>query len=504
MNVSEVNVFLNEFPAGVGVGAEVEAAVEAGVDTAALAGTTVGLKAAVAAREAVATGQSHVHDPQWWAGRDAVVVERLRAAGARILGHTLMSEHALGRPDPALGFPVPRNPWDMDRWTGGSSGGSAAGVAAGAFGLGIGTDTNGSIRIPAALCGVTGLKPTHAAVPLDGCLPLSPSLDVVGPLARTARACAEALAVMTGRTGELDHPDGGGRWKDRLAGARVGVPRRALKESAGCSEDCEEAFERALGQLRELGADIVDVELPEVYPLYAAQLVTLLTEGYALHADGLRERWAEYGRPFRRTIVLGGLIPDETRVLAERVRAWARDALTDRFQGLDAVATPTWPGTAPRLDDAQALQTVSWLPALWSAVGFPAIALPMGPGADGLPLSLQLAGLPDTDFALASLADVYQQHTAWHLNGPPRPREREADGPVPTPVPTPAPEPAAVVVPRSGGGSAETLQQVTVLLDGLGLGRSIAPDEIQELTGQWELMSMLFAFLAETPVGNTP
>ncbi|MFI5689288.1 amidase [Streptomyces sp. NPDC051636] len=441
-----------------------------------LHGVTLGIKDVFATREAVPTAHSKVHDADWHRGRDAVAVRRLRAAGAVPLGLTTAGEHALGRPDPALPFPVPRNPWDPDRYPGGSSSGSAAGLVHGFFDVGLGTDTGGSIRIPAALCGVTGIKPTHGLVPTAGSRPLAPSLDTVGTLARTVREAARALGVAAGR--HTPEPE----WLTGLDGVRIGVPDRALEEAGQLSPDCRDAFDTALERLRDQGAKIVSVDLPELYPLFAAQLITLLAEGFHTHGAGLRSRWDQYGRPFRRTLVLGGLIPASAYVHAQRVRAWGAAGLRRRLDRIDALATPTWPGTAPRYDDPAGLAAVSWLPSLWSAVGFPAVALPMGFDPAGLPLSLQLAGTPGTDRALLAVADAYQRHTDWHLR---------------TPGPLPVTRPAPVALPQGAPSEADAQRQLGEALRRAGV--AVPEAELAEFTGQWQLTEMLFGFLPELP-----
>ena len=376
-----------------------------------LSGVRIGVKDLIAVAGAPVTCQSAVADPQWWADRDAPIVARLRAAGASIVGKTTMAEFALSRPDPAAAFPVPRNPWDPDRYPGGSSSGSANGIHAGAFDAGIGTDTNGSIRIPAAMCGVTGFKPTHGLLPGAGIWPLARSLDTPGALARTAAECARLVAVMADRPVDLpSRPD--------LAGVRVGVPTEVLRYAAALAADTQAAFDTALDDLRAAGATVVDIKADEGFPLVAAQLVTMLVEAFEVHGTTLRERWDDYGRPFRWSVALGGVLTAETYLRALRVRQWGATALAARLSEVDVIATPTWPAGAPRYDDAAGMATISWLPSLWSAVGFPAIALPMGFDGANMPLSLQLAAGPGRDFELAAIADVYQRRTTWHTREP--------------------------------------------------------------------------------------
>lgn len=372
-----------------------------------LAGTLVGVKDNIATEDGPTTCQSAVHDDQWFAGRDATIVRRLRAAGAVVVGKTTLTEFAFSRPDDS-GLPVPRNPWDVQRYPGGSSSGSAVGVAAGLFDAGIGTDTNGSIRMPAALCGVTGLKPTQGMLPADGCFPLSRSTESPGPIARTADECARLLAVMADRPFETVE----------VAAPRIGVPTGLLEQAGGLSEDCKAAFDTALDVLRAEGATIVPVDLPEAFPLMAAQLVTMLVDAYELHADRLRAHWAELSPFFRCTVAIGGVVSGSTYVKAQRTRAGAAARLRDRFADLDAVATPTLPSVAARYDDPAGVQSQTWLPAPWSATGFPALAVPMGFDPAGLPLSLQLAGVPWSDFRLTAIASRYQRATDWHTRTP--------------------------------------------------------------------------------------
>lgn len=446
-----------------------------------LHGVLVGVKDILATCERVATGQSKVYDEGWWAKRDAAAVNRLREAGAVVLGKTSMAEHGLSRPDPALDFPIPRNPWDTDRWTGGSSCGSANGLPVELFDAAVGTDTNGSIRIPAALCGVTGFKPTYGMVPVEGCRPLSRSLDTVGSLSRTVRDATRILAVMAG---QAEYPL---TWRRDLSGVRVGVPFGPLEKAAGLSPDCAAAFDAALESLRAAGAEVVDIELNEVFPLFAAQLATMLAEAFEVYSEDLRRRWAEFSRPFRRLVALGGLANGAPYARAQGVRQWAAHSLRARFDDIKLIATPTWPTTAARYDDPADLQAVSWLPGIWSAVGFPAIAVPMGFGADGLPLSLQLIGKAGDDFALAAVADCYQQRTDWHLRRP---------------QPDPAITPVAVAEPQSGPGGEEQREWLAAALSDLRL--SVSEAEIDQLAGIWVGVSRAFGALRGMPLDAGP
>ncbi|MEU7935572.1 amidase [Micromonospora echinofusca] len=449
-----------------------------------LRGTLIGVKDVVAVAGAPSTCQSVVHDADWWADRDATVVARLRAAGALIVGKTTMGEHALSRPDPEAPFPVPRNPWDPHRFTGGSSCGSANGIPAGFFDAGVGTDSNGSIRIPAALCGVTGLKPTQGLLPATGVRPLARSVETTGPLARTARECARLLAVMADRPAELSRPP-----LADLAGVRVGVPGDLVRYAAALTEDTAAAFDAALDELRAAGAQVVEVPFDEAFPLFAAQLVTMLVEAFEVHGAQLRARWSDYGRPFRWNVALGGVLPAETYLRAQRVRGWGADALRARLRDVDVIATPAWPSGAPRYDDQASLQMISFLPSAWSAVGFPALALPMGVDGDGMPLSLQLAAAPGRDFELAAVADVYQRRTGWH--------EREPKLEVVTDL-------ASVCVPEAPADGVDPVRRERLARAFGELGVPLGDGDLDQVTMTWTKVEALAGVLPELPVDVAP
>jgi hippurate hydrolase len=406
---------------------QIDAAVVHGDRLGPLAGVPIGVKDFIATREGPTTGQSMVYDPSWSHGRDAEVVRRLRNAGAIVLGKTTMVEHAAGRPDPAKPFPVPRNPWDVRRFTGGSSAGTANGIAAGLFPAGLGTDTSGSMRIPAAMCGITGLKTTRGLVPTDGCLPASPSLDVVGPMAHSAADLTVMLSVMSG-----EPVAAGPTVPADLHGIRIGVPWTILTDpSREIGDDCRAAFRRATTDLAAAGAEIVDFDLGEIDRMIAATMIIMISEMYRVHSQNLTQRWDEYGRSIRRLAAAGALVSTEADRAARAYGRRRGAELIARMEGLDAVATPTWPTGAPLYQSGGGIPQQEFnLTAAWNATGFPALALPMGFDHAGMPLSLQLVGTPHTDFRLLQVGAGYQQCTDWH-NYRPSPDASSNAEPVP-------------------------------------------------------------------------
>lgn len=427
----------------------VDKAVADGGNVGPLAGVAIAVKDLLATRDAPTTAQSLVHDESWYGGRDATAVSLLRQAGAAILGKTSMAEHALGRIDPARPFPVPRNPWDPGRWPGGSSSGSAIAVALGIVDAALGTDTTGSVRIPAAFCGITGLRPTFGLVPLGGCMPTSPTLDVIGPLARSARDCAAVLAVIAPQTAERD-----GRsaavWRDRLDGVTIGVPRAKLAEWSGrIAPSIGALFDTALEQLALLGANVVPFDWPEEEALETAMMTIVGSESFAVHAGALREKWTEFGRSFRRLASFGSLISPAAVATARSTVAAARDTLFTRMSdsGVDLIALPTWAQPAPLYavgvdTDPSDLN----LTAALSSTGQPVAVTPMGFDELGLPASLQLAGLPGEDLHVLEVVDAYERIAGWN-----RIRPTASSGAFPVVLdpdlnaPTPTPEQCADV-----------------------------------------------------------
>jgi aspartyl-tRNA(Asn)/glutamyl-tRNA(Gln) amidotransferase subunit A len=407
----------------------------AGVDRGPLHGIPVAVKDNLAAREGPTTAQSLVFDSSWARDKDAPVVDRLRRAGAVLTGKTTLAEFAVGLPDASKPFPLPRNPWDTDAYAGGSSSGSASGLSAGMFLGAIGTDTGGSIRMPAAWSGVTGLKPTFGRVPKSGCVPLSYSLDHVGPMARSAWDCAAMLRVLAGHqpsdpdSSPLPVPDYLAELTPNLAGVKLGVAREN-HFPASADPSLARCFEAAVASLESLGASSVEVSLPCWTETSFATIVILTADAVAYQHPDLRGRWHDYFSATRAVLAQGLLVSAADYVQAQRVRRTAHRALQHLFQAVDVVISPTTSTGAFAYDEHDVLPDLeavdeSLFTGYWSGVGYPALALPMGFTDAGLPLSLQIAGRPFEDGLVLRVGDAYQRMTSWHLRVPPLVRALE-------------------------------------------------------------------------------
>ena len=405
-----------------------DAELAAGTDRGPLHGIPCAVKDIIAMAEGPTTAQSLILDPAWGAGRDAPVVARLKRAGAVITGKVTTMEFAIGMPDPGKPFPLPRNPWDTSTWPGGSSSGSGAGVAAGLFYMALGTDTGGSIRIPAAFCGVSGLMPTFGRVPKAGCVPLGYSLDHIGPLARSVADCAAVLEVIAGHHPSdpdcVDAPFTAQSADGDLGGVRVGV---AIENQFSGQADpaARPAFDAAVAVLAARGADVREVRLPYWSEMATANMVTMESEALAYHRADLRARWADYFAMTRAFIGQGAFVSGADYVQAQRVRRVAQQALGDLFAEVDLIVSPTVQCGGPRYEEI-----TGWGPAgmegfmaqvntpYWDSVGNPVLAVPVGFTAAGLPLSMQIAGPPFGEAAALRAGQVYQEHTSWHLREP--------------------------------------------------------------------------------------
>lgn len=405
-----------------------DAELAAGHDRGPLHGVPFGVKDILAMAEGPTTAQSLVLDPAWGHGKDAPVVARLKRAGAVITGKTTTMEFACGMPDAEKPFPIPRNPWDLATWPGGSSSGTGSGVASGMFLAGLGTDTAGSIRIPSAFCGITGLMPTFGRVPKSGCVPLGYSLDHIGPMARSVADCAAVLEVIAGPHASdpdcVDAPFTAPGLDGDLAGLRVGVVR-AHHFPDGADSALSGAFDAAVGQLAAVGAEVVEVELPFWSQLLTANMLTLTCEALAYHRTDTTTRWLDYFAATRAMLARGAVVSGADFVQAQRMRRAAQLALGELYTHVDAVVCPTTSVAAPPLagfveGTADIMEIFHHIhTGYWDCVGNPVLALPIGETAAGLPLSMQIAGRPFDEATVLRAGAALQASTSHHLRVPP-------------------------------------------------------------------------------------
>lgn len=362
-----------------------------------------------------------------WADRvpaeDATVVRRLRDAGAVLLGKLHMNEFATGPLFEDDFQPPARNPWDSERTPGGSSSGSGAALAAGLCAGSYGSDTGGSIRGPASLCGVVGLKPTQGRVSRHGVAMLSWSFDHVGPMARRV----SDVAVLLRATAGLDPADptcSAAPVPDFLAaldgsteGVRIGVPANYLASGVEIESDVLAAFRAAIGHLHDLGAEVRDVELPGIELIDGIFNPILQSEAAAYHQTSLASRGREYGRGFRRRVLEGFLYTGVEYVQAQRGRSLFTEGYDELMRSIDFIATPTTHRTAPTFAE-QATAARSPFTRIFNVTGQPSISIPCGFDRQGLPIGLLLSGRRFDDEGLLRLADAYERTTAWHERRP--------------------------------------------------------------------------------------
>ena len=357
--------------------------------------------------------------------RDATVVARLRAAGAVLLGKLNMHEWAFGVTTQNPHFGPCRNPWDTSRIPGGSSGGSGAAVAAGLCYGSLGSDTGGSIRIPASLCGIRGIKPTYGRVSRAGVLPLSWTLDHVGPMTRSVRDAALMLSVIAGAD-PVDPacaaepvPDYTAALEDGARGLRVGLPRRHFFE--GAEPEVLAAAEAAVDVLRAEGAAVRDVDIAGIELAEQVFQVIILAEAAAYHHRTLRERPQDYGADVRARLEPGELYPATHYINAQRLRTRVVLGFLSVFADVDVLLAPTLPMTAPSIPGPP-VETPNPLtrftyPA--NVCGLPALSLPCGFDADGLPIGLQIIGRPFDEATVLRAGRAYERATEWHIRRPP-------------------------------------------------------------------------------------
>ncbi len=363
----------------------------------------------------------------------ATVLERLDAAGAIDLGALNMSEFAAGATGHNRHFGAAKNPWNADRVPGGSSGGSAVAVAARLVFGSLGTDTGGSIRLPAHFCGVVGLRPTTGRVSRRGVFPRAWSADSVGPLARTCEDVAILLRVIAG-VDEADSsaeatiavPDYRATVAQPITGLRVGMPRNFFFDNVDAG--IGKLIDEAKGVLQKLGCEIVPIDVPDPARLIDFADIIARAEAAAIHEDWLRDRAADYDHGVREPTETGLFIPAVQYIKAQRQRGPALKAyLDDVFSKADLLltpvyehATPTLANTEPKSEDVITLiwSTFGRMTRPFNYLGLPALSVPCGFQPDGLPAGMQLVGAPYTEGRLLNAGHLYQRETGWHERAP--------------------------------------------------------------------------------------
>lgn len=372
---------------------------------------------------------------------DATAIDRLNKAGAVLIGKTNMDEFAMGSSNESSAFGPAKNPWDTTRVPGGSSGGSAVAVASGVVRAALGSETGGSVRQPASLCGIVGLKPTYGRISRYGLVAFASSLDNIGIFGQTVKDAADVLGVIAGRD-ELDStsadvpvPDYAAGLENDISGKRIGVPRALFGE--GLDDEVRESVLGSIENFRKLGAEIVDVELPYAkygiavyYIIATAEASSNLARydgvryGYrAEEAPGLREMYFKtraegFGAEVKRRIMLGTYVLssgyyDAYYSKAQKVRALVKQDYAKAFATCDAILTPTSPSVAFKIgeksDDPLAMYLNDIYTVSANLAGVPAISVPCGLSGEGLPIGLQLVGNFWSEDVLFNLAHAYEK-----------------------------------------------------------------------------------------------
>ena len=357
---------------------------------------------------------------------DATVVRKLREAGAVVIGKTNLHEFAFGVTTVNPHYGTARNPWDPERIAGGSSGGSAIAVAL-ALGLGsMGSDTGGSIRIPASLCGIVGLKPTYGRVSLRGMVPLAWSLDHSGPMAQTIEDAAILLGIVAGYdprdpySQALPSP----QFTDSLTGdikdIRIGIPKTYFYERV--APEVDTAVRLALKNLERLGCEILDVDLPSASLQRDIFVQIASPQAYTYHEHYLKTQGDLYGSDVRARIEAGGRMLSIGYLRAQRAQLIMKQECETIFKTVDVIVTPTVPIPPPRIDRLQqsggvdsetAVDSLTRFTRVFNIVGLPAVSIPCGFTPEGLPIGMQICGKAFDESTVLRVAHAYEQDARW-------------------------------------------------------------------------------------------
>jgi aspartyl-tRNA(Asn)/glutamyl-tRNA(Gln) amidotransferase subunit A len=357
---------------------------------------------------------------------DAHTVKKWADAGVVMLGKLATHEFAFGGPSFDLPWPPARNPWNTEHFTAGSSSGTGAAVAAGLILGGTGSDTGGSIRGPAALCGIAGIKPTYGLSSRRGILPLAFSLDHAGPMAWTAKDCALLLQGMAGHDpldpASVDRPvpNFTAELDKGVKGLRIGVVRHFFETDNRASDATRKGIDAALDFFRKEGAEVRDITLSPLVDYHAVGYLLMISEAFALHGPWLRKHFHDYGELFRDRVALAATISGPDLVQATRRRRELCREMATAMADLDIIVSASQPAEAPKITELPkwiGIEKASFtMPC--NVTGFPAISICTGFGEGGLPVSIQLAGKPFTEPTLFRAAHAYEAATPWRNKRP--------------------------------------------------------------------------------------
>ena len=359
---------------------------------------------------------------------DATTTARLKAAGTVLLGKLAMHEFALGGPDWTTPFQPARNPWNFGHITGGSSSGSGSAVASGQVMGALGSCTGGSIRGPASLCGIVGLKATYGRVSRAGVVTLCWSQDHCGPMTRTVEDAAYMLQALAGydskdpTTSAAPVPNYSASLREDVKGLTIGVPRHFFFDPhPNVNPEVVSTVEKGLKVLESLGANVEEVRVPSLEYVRAANSVIMLSEAYAYHEKNLKTRPQDFGEMVRARFRVGGLFSAGDYVQAQRCRQWIKREFADVLRRVDVLVTPTMTQPAAVFEGYDPTSTIRGhsFTAPFNVTGLPAISVPCGFTADGLPVGMQIAGKPFDEPTVLRAAYTYQQHSRWFEQRPP-------------------------------------------------------------------------------------
>ena len=406
---------------------EAESEIRKGQYRGPLHGIPISIKDLFATRGVRTTAGSKVL-AQWVPDYDATAVARLHQAGMVLVGKTHMHEFAYGVTSDNPHYGPALNPWDPTRVPGGSSGGSAAAVASSQCTASLGSDSGGSIRTPAAVCGVVGLKPTYGRVSRYGAIPLAWSLDHVGPLTKSVEDAAIMLSAIAGpdpkdpSASSRPLPDYRQEMRGEIRGLRLGVPRQYFFEHV--DPEIQKLVSAAIHQLESMGATLVEVDIPDLENCSAMEAHITLAEATSYHEPYLKRQADDYGPGVRTNLEAGRYLLATDYVKSQRARTLLQGNFNQAFKHADVIVSPTLPALPPLVGEVwvqsgnlreHVIDAFLRFNIPFDLTGFPAISIPCGLGSTGLPIGLQIAGKAFDETTVLRVANAYEQSTEWHL-----------------------------------------------------------------------------------------